>query len=323
MTTKAIVTGGAGFLGSHLCEALLKDGYEVLCVDNFGSGTRDNISHLTTNNRFEIHECDIREKPDLPPVDEIYHLASRASPADFTEFPVRIALTNTEGTRFLLDHAVEHDATMLYTSTSEVYGDPKIHPQPETYNGNVNIRGVRGCYDESKRFGETLTVAYHDRYDVDVRTVRIFNTYGPRMRPDDGRVVPTFVTQAIAGDDLTVYGDGTQTRTFCYVDDMIRGLQAVMETDELAGDVINVGGVNEISIQEFSETLLDIYDTTSKIVYEPLPEDDPTQRRPDITKAKELLDWEPCIDFEDGLRLTIDHFEALDPYGPIKTNDAV
>lgn len=312
MPTSAIVTGGAGFLGSHLCESLLEAGYEVYCVDNFGSGTKRNIKQLNKYDRFTVVKTDIREETAFPPVDEIYHFASRASPADFTKFPVRIALTNTEGTRHLLDHAVKHDAAMLYASTSEVYGDPEVHPQPESYNGNVNIRGVRGCYDESKRFGETLTVAYHDRYDVDVRTVRIFNTYGPRMRPNDGRVVPTFVTQAINGENLTIYGNGSQTRTFCYVDDMVQGLYEIMNTDELAGDVVNVGGQNEITIKTLAETILEIYDTDSELVYEQLPEDDPTQRKPDITKARELLGWEPTTDLETGLESTIEYFETIE-----------
>ena len=309
MGDSAVVAGGAGFLGSHLCERLLKDGYEVVCVDNFGSGTRRNVRHLESDEAFSVIEADLREDPDLPPVDEIYHLASRASPADFTEFPVRIALTNTEGTRFLLDHALEHDATMLFASTSEVYGDPEVHPQPESYTGNVNIRGPRGCYDESKRFGETLTVAYNDAYDLDVRTVRIFNTYGPRMRADDGRVVPTFLSQALSGEDLTVYGDGSQTRTFCYVDDMTEWIRAVMETDAMKGDVVNVGGENEISIHTLAETVLDLCDTDSEIVYEPLPEDDPTRRRPDISKAQNLLDWKPTIGLEAGLERTVTQFE--------------
>jgi len=310
MEDSAVVAGGAGFLGSHLCERLLADGYEVVCVDNFGSGTRRNVAHLESDDRFEIVEADLRKGPSLPAVDEIYHLASRASPADFTEFPVRIALTNTEGTRFLLDHALEHDATMLFASTSEVYGDPEVHPQPESYTGNVNIRGPRGCYDESKRFGETLTVAYNDAYDLDVRTVRIFNTYGPRMRADDGRVVPTFLSQALRGEDLTVYGDGSQTRTFCYVDDMIDGLRAIMETDAMNGDVVNVGGENEISIHTLAEHVLDICDTDSEIVYEPLPEDDPTRRRPDISKVQAMLDWEPTVDLGTGLKRTLAEFDT-------------
>jgi len=306
---RTIVTGGAGFLGSHLCEALLEHGADVICVDNFGSGQVDNISGLREHERFTVLNVDIREDPELPPADRIYHLASRASPADFTEFPVQIALTNTQGTRFLLEHAVEHDATMLFASTSEVYGDPETHPQPETYNGNVNIRGPRGCYDEAKRFGETLAVAYHDEYDVDVRTVRIFNTYGPRMRPDDGRVVPTFLTQALQGEDLTVYGDGSQTRTFCYVDDLIRGLQRIMECDSMNGDVVNIGGQNEISIATLAETVLEICDTGSELMYEPLPEDDPSRRRPDTNKAEQLINWDTETDLRDGLQQTMEYFQ--------------
>lgn len=307
--TTSVVTGGAGFLGSHLCERLLAEGHEVVCVDNFGSGRRANLETIRDDNNFSVLEADLREEPALPPADEIYHLASRASPTDFTDFPVQIALTNTRGTKYLLEHAVEHDATMLFASTSEVYGDPEVHPQTEGYNGNVNIRGPRGCYDESKRFGETLAVAYHEKYGVDVRTIRIFNTYGPRMRADDGRVVPTFLRQAMSGEDLTVYGDGDQTRTFCYVDDMIDGIRGVMGCDELTGGVVNVGGQNEVSIRTLAETVLEICDTQSGIVYEPLPEDDPTKRRPDVSKAERLFDWSPTVGLENGLLRTLADFE--------------
>lgn len=308
-STHALVAGGAGFLGSHLCEALLADGYEVCCVDNFGSGRRENVEHLHKHDGFELVNVDIRDDPNLPPTDVIYHLASRASPADFTEYPVRIALTNTVGTRNLLDHAVENDAKMLYASTSEVYGDPKIHPQPESYNGNVNIRGPRGCYDEAKRFGETLTVAYHDRYGLDVRTARIFNTCGPRMRPDDGRVVPTFLTQAIAGEDLTVYGDGSQTRSFCYVTDTVAGLRDLMETAGLAGDVLNIGNDNELTITELAENVLEVCDSNSAIVHEELPVDDPSRRCPDNSRAKEVLEWTASVTIHDGLDQTREYFE--------------
>lgn len=308
MTDTALVTGGAGFVGSHLCERLLEEGYKVLCVDNFGSGSKKNLDNFRESSRFSIIEKDIRETSDFPAADEVYHLASRASPEDFTEFPVKIALTNTVGTRNLLEYTVENDAKMLFASTSEVYGDPEVHPQPETYTGNVNIRGVRGCYDEAKRFGETLAVSYRRRYNVDVRTVRIFNTYGPRMRPDDGRVVPTFITQALEGDDITVYGDGTQTRSFCYVDDLIEGIRQVMSVSDLSGDVINLGNDNEISIQKLAETVMKVVNDDSAITYKPLPEDDPTRRKPDLTKADKMLDWEPSISIEDGLRRTADHF---------------
>lgn len=304
-----LVAGGAGFLGSHLCESLLADGYRVHCLDNLGSGRRQNIKQLLDDARFELREDDIRELQELPEVDLIYHLASRASPKDFTEFPVDIALTNTRGTKNLLDHAVDCGARMQFASTSEVYGDPEIHPQPETYSGNVNIRGERGCYDESKRFGETLTVAYEKEYDLDVRTVRIFNTYGPRMRPDDGRVVPTFLSQAIAGEDLTVYGDGTQTRSFCYVSDMIDGLRALMEREGLQGEVVNLGNEREVTIRQLAETVLDLVDTASGIRYEPLPKDDPQRRQPDITRARELLDWEPTVGLKAGLSSTLEHMQ--------------
>ncbi|WP_408957709.1 UDP-glucuronic acid decarboxylase family protein [Natrinema sp. 74] len=305
----ALVAGGGGFVGSHLCESLLEDDYDVFCLDNFGSGRPENLSHLTERDDFKTIEADIREPLDLPPVDEVYHLASRASPKDFQQYPVRIALTNTKGTKNLLDYAVDHDATMLFASTSEVYGDPKVHPQTESYNGNVNIRGPRGCYDESKRFGETLTVAYHNQYDLDVRTVRIFNTYGPRMRADDGRVIPNFLTQAIRGDDLTVYGDGTQTRSFCYVSDLVQGIRQIMKIDEMAGDVVNLGNDREITIKELAKTILEVSKTESGITYEPLPEDDPTRRRPDLSKSDQLFDFDPTVGLEIGLKRTIDYFE--------------
>jgi UDP-glucuronate decarboxylase len=315
-TETVLVAGGAGFLGSHLCSALLADGSDVVCVDNLGSGRRRNLEEIDDHPNFRFLDADIREATDLPAVDEIYHLASRASPTDFTEFPVRIALTNTEGTHHLLEHAVECDARFVYASTSEVYGDPEVHPQPESYNGNVNVRGERGCYDESKRFGETLAVAYERRYDLDVRTARIFNTYGPRMRPDDGRVIPTFLSQALRGEDLTIYGDGSQTRSFCYVDDMIRGLRSLMRTDGLQGEAINIGMENEVTIRTVAEMIIDICDADSNLVYEPLPEDDPRKRRPDITKARRLLDWEPDVPLDAGLRRTLGHFRTHERLTP-------
>lgn len=306
--SRAIVAGGSGFVGSHLCETLLNEDYEVVCVDNLGSGHRANVATIEDHDDFHFVNADIREPLDLPPADEIYHMASRASPEDFTSFPVRIALTNTEGTRNLLDHAVENDAKMLFASTSEVYGDPEVHPQPESYNGNVNIRGPRGCYDESKRFGETLTVAYHEEYDLDVRTVRIFNTYGPRMRIDDGRVVPNFVSQALRGEDLTVYGDGSQTRSFCYVDDLVDGIRKAMSIGGFAGEVVNLGSEHEITIRTLAETVLDVCNTESDVVHRPLPEDDPQRRRPDLSKARRELGYEPAVGLQEGLERTIDHF---------------
>jgi UDP-glucuronate decarboxylase len=310
MAKRVLVTGGAGFLGSHLCERLLSDGHEVICLDNFGSGQRKNIKELKDHPSFTVNDRDVRIPGSLPSVDRIHHLASRASPADFTDFPVNIALANTQGTHRLLDHARACDARMVFASTSEVYGDPEVHPQPETYTGNVNIRGVRGCYDESKRFGETLTVAYQRKHNVDARTVRIFNTYGPRMRPDDGRVVPTFITQALRGEDLTIYGDGEQTRSFCYVDDLIEGLVSLMRVENPEHDVYNIGKKNERTIKELAYEVLNIVDTNSDITYEPLPEDDPSQRRPDITRAKEELNWEPGIHLTEGLEKTISYFES-------------
>jgi len=304
----ALVTGGAGFVGSHLSESLIADGYEVFCVDNFGSGRRENISSLLEKPRFRLIDADVREKLGFPAVDEVYHLASRASPKDFTSHPVRIALTNTEGTRNLLDYAVENDATFLYASTSEVYGNPEVHPQTEEYNGSVNIRGPRGCYDEAKRFGETLTVVYEDRYDLDVRTVRIFNTYGPRMRPDDGRVVPTFLGQALADEDITIHGEGEQTRSFCYVSDLVDGIRSVMDTPEMKGDVVNLGKPNEITIRELAGYVLDATGSESDLVHVERPVDDPERRCPDIGKAEELLDWRPETDIREGLADTAEYF---------------
>lgn len=308
----AVVAGGAGFLGSHLCAALVAADREVVCVDNLGSGRRTNLADVREHPRFTFREADVREVVDLPPADEVYHLASRASPADFTEFPVRIALTNTEGTRHLLEYAVEHDARMVYASTSEVYGEPEVHPQPESYNGNVNIRGERGCYDESKRFGETLTVAYERRYGLDVRTARIFNTYGPHMRPDDGRVIPTFLSQVLRGDPLTVYGDGSQTRSFCYVDDMVAGLRALMETDGLRGEVVNLGRENEITIRRLADLVDEVAEADVSVTTEPLPDDDPSRRCPDVSRARRLLDWEPEVPIREGLRRTFEHFRSYE-----------
>lgn len=309
MTETVLVAGGAGFLGSHLCARLVNQGYEVFCLDDFSSGQSQNISSLKEHSRFNIVNQDVRMPNPLPNVDRIFHLASRASPSDFTKYPVQIALANTQGTKRLLDHARACNARFVFASTSEVYGNPKVHPQPETYNGNVNIRGVRGCYDESKRFGETLTVSYQRKYDIDTRTVRVFNTYGPKMRPDDGRVVPTFITQALRNQDLTVYGDGNQTRSFCYVDDLVDGLTKLMAIDDPTYTVYNMGRENERTINELAHEILDLIETSSEIVYQELPEDDPTQRRPDIERARTNLDWEPVVPLSEGLSKTISHFK--------------
>ncbi|MFC7187953.1 NAD-dependent epimerase/dehydratase family protein [Halorubrum yunnanense] len=310
-TPHAVVTGGAGFLGSHLVDSLLADGYRVTTLDNYGSGRPANLAHVESE-RFESREHDVRDEfPDFDRVDEVYHMASRASPDDFASHAVEIALTNSEGTRNAIECALAHDATLLLASTSEVYGDPEVHPQHEEYNGNVNVRGPRAPYDESKRFGEALAVAYDQQYDVEVRTVRIFNTYGPRMRPDDGRVIPNFLSQALRGDDLTVYGDGTQTRSFCYVDDLIAGIRAVVAADRdvAGGDVFNLGNTEEGTILELAKAVLDVVDTESEITHEPLPQDDPEVRRPDISKATGALEWEPSVGLADGLERTVAAFE--------------
>jgi UDP-glucuronate decarboxylase len=304
----AVVTGGAGFLGSHLIDSLLEDGYRVTSLDNFGSGRPSNIAHIESD-RFESHNHDVRDPfPGFDRLDQIYHFASRASPADFDSHAVEIARTNSEGTHNALECAREHDATTVLASTSEVYGDPDVHPQTEKYNGNVNIRGPRAPYDESKRFAEALSTAYTSQYDLDVRTVRIFNTYGPRMRPEDGRVIPNFLSQALTGNDLTIYGDGTQTRSFCYVADLVRGIRTFAEIDAAAGEVINIGSEDEIEIRELADVVLDVVETDSEITHRPLPEDDPSVRRPDITRAKTRLEWEPKTPLEAGLEETLRTF---------------
>lgn len=306
----AVVTGGGGFVGSHLTEALLNAKRRVTVLDNFGSGRPENLES-NQNEHLEILQSDIRDPlPSLTDIDELYHFASRASPEDFSSHAVEIALTNSEGTRNVLDTAREHNAKTILASTSEIYGDPMVHPQHEQYNGNVNIRGPRAPYDEGKRFSEALAVAYEQQYGIDVRTVRIFNTYGPRMRTDDGRVIPNFLRQALSGDDLTVYGDGTQTRSFCYVSDLVRGILAVAEapSDQVAGEAINLGSTDEIEIRTLATRVLDIIETDTTLTYESLPQDDPSQRCPDITKAKELLEWEPKVTLDDGLRRTVEDF---------------
>lgn len=306
----AVITGGAGFVGSHLVDSLLADGFRVTSLDNFGSGRPKNLEHVVSD-RFTSIEYDIREPfPEFDDVDYVFHFASRASPKDFASHAVEIALTNSEGTHNALSYAHDHDARAILASTSEIYGDPEVHPQTEEYNGNVNVRGPRAPYDESKRFSEALAVAFRQQYDIDIRTVRIFNTYGPRMRPDDGRVIPNFLSQALRGDDLTVYGDGTQTRSFCYVDDLVAGIRAFADADPevAAGEVVNLGNTEEIEIRELATVITDVIGADSDVVYEDLPEDDPQVRRPDISRAKELLDWEPNVSLEDGIEQTLPHF---------------
>jgi UDP-glucuronate decarboxylase len=307
----SVVTGGAGFVGSHLVDSLLADGHRVTSLDNFGSGRPENLSHIDSE-QFESTIHDIREPfPELDDVDYVFHFASRASPKDFESHAVEIALTNSQGAHNVLSYAHEHDARVILASTSEIYGDPKVHPQQEDYNGNVNVRGPRAPYDESKRFSEALAVAFEQQYEIDIRTVRIFNTYGPRMRPDDGRVIPNFLSQTLRGEDLTVYGAGTQTRSFCYVDDLVRGIRKFADADPAtaAGEVINLGSTHEIEIRELADEIIDVLDTDSSLVYEELPEDDPQLRRPDISRAKELLDWTPAISLTEGIERTVPYFE--------------
>lgn len=306
----AVVTGGAGFLGSHLVDDLLADGYRVTSLDNFGSGRLKNLEGAPCD-RFDNLDHDVRSPfPEFEEIEVIFHLASRSSPVDFGSYPVEIALTNAKGTHHTLECAREYDAKVLLASTSEVYGDPEVHPQTETYNGNVNCRGPRAPYDEGKRFAEALSLAYERQYGLDVRLIRIFNTYGPRMRPDDGRVIPNFLSQALRGDPLTVYGDGSQTRSFCYVDDLIDGIRtcAGAPADTAAGEVFNLGSTDEVAIADLAVLILNLIDGSSEMTYEPLPEDDPEVRCPDITKARKRLGWEPEVELADGLKRTIEYF---------------
>lgn len=317
MSETILVTGGAGFIGSHLCESLLSDRHRVLCIDDLSSGRKSNVRKFLDDDRFAFVEGDVRlpientlpDRVDPDSIGRIYHLASRASPTDFDAHPKHIATTNATGTRRILDFATAVGARVLYTSTSEVYGDPERHPQSEEYNGNVNPRGPRACYDESKRYGETLTHIYHDEYDVDVRVARLFNTYGPRMCPDDGRVVPTFLRQALCGEDLTVHGDGRQTRSFLYVSDQVRGLRKLMAAPEMAGEVINIGSTTEIEIAELAETIIEMTDSNAGINYQHRPPDDPERRKPDISHAQRSVGWTPRVDLEEGIDRMIPYFE--------------
>jgi UDP-glucuronate decarboxylase len=308
--TKTVITGAAGFLGSHLARALLETGREVIGIDNLATGREQNLRDLLDHPRFRFLRMDVTdtaviESPELEGVSEIYHLASPASPKFYQEKPFETIAVNTAGTRNLLELARKNGAKLLYTSTSEVYGDPEVHPQPEGYRGNVNTWGPRACYDESKRLGEVLCYEYYTRYAVPVRVVRIFNTYSAGLRNDDGRVISNFVTQALTGQDITVYGDGKQTRSFCYVDDTVRGLMLAMEKDEAAGEIINIGNPREYTILEVAELVKRLTGSPSRITFHPLPPDDPKVRRPVIDKAKKLLGWEPTVDLEEGLRRTI------------------
>lgn len=304
------VTGGAGFLGSHLCERLLKEGHEVLCVDNFYTGRRSNIAHLLSNPYFEVLRHDICF-PLYIEVDEIYNLACPASPIHYQFDPVQTTKTSVHGGINMLGLAKRLKVKILQASTSEVYGNPTVHPQPETYWGNVNPIGLRSCYDEGKRCAETLFFDYHRQYKLKIKVARIFNTYGPRMYPNDGRVVSNFIMQALRGEDITVFGDGSQTRSFCYVDDLIDGLVKLMNSsDDFIGPV-NLGNPNEFSILYLAEKVIELTGSRSKIVYAPLPADDPVRRQPDISLSKKELGWEPKIQLEEGLKKTIEYFRDL------------
>ena len=306
MPRRILVTGGAGFIGSHLCERLIEGGDEVICLDNFFTGSRDNIKHLFRNYRFELVRHDL-VNPILLEVDQIYNLACPASPVHYQYNPVKTVKTNVMGTLNMLGLAKRVKARILQASTSEVYGDPTVHPQPESYWGNVNCIGLRSCYDEGKRLAETLMLDYHRQNDVDIRIARIFNTYGPRMALDDGRVISNFIVQALRGEQLTVYGDGSQTRSFCYVSDLVEGLMLLMEKDEFIGPV-NLGNPHEMTMLELAETIIKITGSQGDIEYRPLPPDDPVKRRPDITLARTRLGWRPKVPFDEGLSLTIDYF---------------
>jgi dTDP-glucose 4,6-dehydratase len=299
----SLVTGGAGFLGSHLCDELLARGHRVICIDNLETGSLQNVEHLRRDEFFFINH-DLTQHLELDePVDFVYHLASPASPIDYARLPLQTLKVGSYGTHNALGLAKFKRARFLLASTSEVYGDPQVHPQPETYWGNVNPIGPRGVYDEAKRYAEALTMAYHRQQGVDTCIVRIFNTYGPRMRPHDGRAIPTFVQQALADQPLTVFGDGSQTRSFCYVDDLVRGLIALAESGEHLP--VNIGNPNEFTLNDLAEKVIRITGSKSKVVYEALPVDDPQVRQPDITRARQLLGWEPVIELEEGLRRTL------------------
>jgi dTDP-glucose 4,6-dehydratase len=302
-----VVAGAAGFIGSHMCERLLAEGHNVVALDNFITGSSDNLAHLNGSAGFEFVQQDITRPFDLDMAfDAVVNMASPASPKDYLEHPIETLDVGSLGTRNLLELARKHNARFLITSTSECYGDPQVHPQVETYWGNVNPVGPRSCYDESKRFAEAMTMAYHRKHGVRTNIARIFNTYGPRMKLDDGRVVPAFFDQALRGAPMTVFGDGSQTRSFCYVSDMVEGLYRLMQSDERYP--VNLGNPLELTIREFAERIRELTGSASEIVYNPLPEDDPKQRRPDISKAKRVLGWEPRVGLEEGLRHTAEYF---------------
>ena len=310
---KVVVTGGAGLIGSHLCAALLAEGHQVVCVDSFLTGSKTNISGLTTQTGFSLLEADVVDPAWTRGIeaDFIYHMASPASPLDYAKYPLETLMVNSVGSKNVLDLATASGAGVLIASTSEVYGDPLETPQKETYWGNVNSIGTRSCYDEAKRFSEALAMSYWRSKSTRVRIARIFNTFGPHMRGRDGRVVPNFILQALSSEPLTVYGDGSQTRSFCYVSDLVAALMVFPQRPQTIGEVINIGNPHEMTVMELAKVIIELTGSNSKIVYEPLPEDDPTQRHPDITKAGDLLGWKPEVGLREGLEKTIQWFKEL------------
>lgn len=309
-TKRILITGAAGFLGSHLCDRFIKEGFQVVGMDNLITGSLSNIEHLFKLKEFEFYHHDVSKFVFVPgELGYILHFASPASPIDYLKIPIQTLKVGSLGTHNLLGLAKVKNATMLIASTSEVYGDPTIHPQNEEYWGNVNPVGPRGVYDEAKRFQEAITMAYHTYHGLDTRIVRIFNTYGPRMRLNDGRALPAFMGQALRGEDITVFGDGSQTRSFCYVDDLIEGIYRLLRSDYVSP--VNIGNPQEITIKEFAEEIVALCGAESKITYQDLPKDDPKQRQPDITKAKEILGWEPKVSRQEGLKITLDYFKTL------------
>lgn len=309
---RILITGAAGFLGSHLCDRFIAEGYHVIGMDNLITGDLRNIEHLTPLERFDFHHHDVTKFVHVPgQLDYILHFASPASPIDYLKIPIQTLKVGSLGIHNCLGLAKVKQARVLIASTSEVYGDPLVHPQTEDYWGNVNPVGPRGVYDEAKRFQEAITMAYHTYHKLETRIARIFNTYGPRMRLNDGRVLPAFIGQALRGEDLTVFGDGSQTRSFCYVDDLVEGIYRLLHSNY--AQPVNLGNPDEITIADFAEEIIKLTGTTQKVVYKPLPADDPKQRRPDITRAKEILGWEPRIHRSEGLRITYDYFRSLSP----------
>lgn len=307
---RILITGGAGFLGSHLCDRFINEGYEVIAMDNLITGDMKNIEHLMPLENFHFYHHDVSKYIHIPgELDYILHFASPASPIDYLKIPIPTLKVGSLGTHNCLGLALAKGARMLIASTSEVYGDPSVHPQPEEYWGNVNPVGPRGVYDEAKRFQEAMTMAYHTYHDVETRIIRIFNTYGPRMRLNDGRVLPAFIGQALRGEDITIFGDGSQTRSFCYVSDLVEGIYRLLNSDYVYP--VNIGNPDEISILDFAKEIVELTGTDQKLVFKDLPKDDPKQRKPDLTRAKDILDWKPEVSRKEGLRLTYEYFKNL------------